>query len=190
MRNNPTAPQLWRSPARASVWSLLCGLALVVALAQVASCSSAARKPVLGVRDSKSAPTFSAPKGMGRVTILFDQRFSGFDDASMQLLVGRPGMRLPRHRHPTSHEILYILEGSATMFVIDPTSGKRRVQRVRKGMAIWIPRGIEHGVTVDSNGPTLRALQLYTPAGPEQRFRAWKRAPTTRRSPGKERGPR
>ena len=41
---------------------------------------------------------------------------------------------------------------------------------VTAGDGIQIPLGVEHGVRI-TGATTFKALQLYTPAGPEQRFK-------------------
>ncbi|MCA9522982.1 MAG: cupin domain-containing protein [Myxococcales bacterium] len=154
------------------------GLSLLLVLASCATSHLAQdSRQLLPIRTPGQAPTFEAPRRLGSVQILLDRRFTGFRDASMQLLRAEPGMKLPRHRHARSHELLYILSGRGTMFVIDPTTGARKTYLVRKGMAIWIPRGVEHGMSMLGQREPLRALQLYTPAGPEQRFRRWKKVP-------------
>ena len=98
------------------------------------------------------APTF------GPATVYFDQdkTFS----ASVLTLAG--GATVPEHVHATETELLYILEGSGTMTVngvavaIAPTS------------VVQVPPGTKHAFTAST---TVRAVQVYTPAGPEQRFK-------------------
>jgi mannose-6-phosphate isomerase-like protein (cupin superfamily) len=45
-----------------------------------------------------------------------------------------------------------------------------QVSEVRPGMAIFIPAGTKHALKVDTKVEPLRAIQIYTPGGPEQRF--------------------
>jgi quercetin dioxygenase-like cupin family protein len=73
-------------------------------------------------------------------------------------------MTIPPHTHDGSSEYLYLLEGSGVM-----TIGADR-REVAAGDAIQIPPGTLHGMVVAAGGP-IKAIQLYTPAGPEQRFR-------------------
>lgn len=49
-----------------------------------------------------------------------------------------PGMKNPKHYHPTSDEVLYLLEGE-----LDHSLGDE-VHRLRPGMSIHIPVGVEH----------------------------------------------
>lgn len=95
----------------------------------------------------------------------------GLKDAAMTELVMLPGCKVPEHVHETSDEILYILEGHGTM-----TMDKKKLE-VRAGMAIYIPRGTKHSMQLETKVEPLRAIQVYTPGGPEQRF---KKGPTSK----------
>jgi quercetin dioxygenase-like cupin family protein len=69
---------------------------------------------------------------------------------------------VPEHVHANETELLYLLDGRGTMTIagqpieITPTS------------VIQIPPNTKHGFTAAT---PVRALQVYTPAGPEQRFK-------------------
>ncbi len=87
-------------------------------------------------------------------------RFGG-----MSVLRGEVGLRVPSHRHNTSAEILMVEGGEGIL-----TLGDRSVS-VRPGTALYIPAGVIH--SFEGRGPEpFRAIQVYTPSGPEQRFRA------------------
>ncbi len=73
------------------------------------------------------------------------------------------GVEVPEHDHPGSTEVLYILEGEGTMTV----AGKK--YPVVAGIAVQVPPGVKHAF---SAADLVRAVQFYTPAGPEQRFKA------------------
>jgi quercetin dioxygenase-like cupin family protein len=72
------------------------------------------------------------------------------------------GASVAEHVHAHETEMLYILEGAGTMTIagqavaVTPTSD------------IQIPPNTKHAFAVSAN---LRALQIYTPPGPEQRFK-------------------
>lgn len=72
------------------------------------------------------------------------------------------GASVPEHVHAAETELLYVLAGSGTMTVsgvalsVTPTS------------VIQIPPNTKHAFTATAD---VRALQIYTPAGPEQRFK-------------------
>ena len=90
--------------------------------------------------------------------------------AYMGLLEGKPGLRVPEHTHPGSIELLYVLEGGGIMTI----DGKRSV--VRPGMAIQVPAGTKHSFETPADAKmNFKAVQVYTPGGPEQRFKKGKR---------------
>jgi quercetin dioxygenase-like cupin family protein len=70
--------------------------------------------------------------------------------------------KVPEHVHANETELLYVLEGSGTMTIagqqvaVTPTS------------VIQIPPNTKHAFAASAK---VRALQVYTPAGPEQRFK-------------------
>jgi mannose-6-phosphate isomerase-like protein (cupin superfamily) len=69
---------------------------------------------------------------------------------------------VPPHQHDTSDEILFILAGKGRMTV----NGIN--YPVGPNDAIRIPKGARHSLDVVEK---LVAVQLYAPAGPEQRFK-------------------
>ncbi|HEY4241410.1 MAG TPA: cupin domain-containing protein [Kofleriaceae bacterium] len=72
------------------------------------------------------------------------------------------GSAVRAHVHPHETELLYVLEGSATLGVGDSQLP------LRSTMVVQIPPNTPHSLAIESN---FRALQIYTPAGPEQRFK-------------------
>lgn len=83
---------------------------------------------------------------------------------SFDYLDGNPDMQVPQHVHDTSMEILFVESGSGVMHLAG------REISVTPGCLFVIPRGTTHDFR--AAGPDrFRALQLYAPSGPEQRFR-------------------
>lgn len=121
-------------------------------------------------------PTPSAPPGKKAVRILPASGAKSYGPATIYLeppvVKGAPfsasvltlpaGARVPEHVHAQETEMLYILEGSGTMTVagqdvaVTPTS------------VIQIPPNTKHAFAATA---AVRAVQVYTPAGPEQRFK-------------------
>jgi quercetin dioxygenase-like cupin family protein len=72
------------------------------------------------------------------------------------------GLAIKEHVHAKETEVLYILDGEGTMTIgglelaIGPTS------------VVQVPPNTKHAFTAKR---AVRALQIYTPAGPEQRFK-------------------
>lgn len=114
------------------------------------------------VRRLADVPAHPIAAGKGSAQILFGAS-SGSPDAALTLLVLQPGAEVPEHVHESSAELLHVLEGEAAMTLDGaPLS-------VKAGEAVRIPKGARHTARVVGDKP-LRALQVYAPAGPEQRF--------------------
>ena len=77
----------------------------------------------------------------------------------------RAGANVREHVHPKETELLYVLAGSGTM----PVAGVPLA--VTPTSVVQIPANTKHAFTATAD---VRAVQFYTPAGPEQRFKAAK----------------
>jgi mannose-6-phosphate isomerase-like protein (cupin superfamily) len=73
---------------------------------------------------------------------------------------------VPEHVHDTSTEILIAVEASGTLIV----DGK--AQHLGNRQVVVIPPGAKHSFVPDA-GTKLVAFQVYTPPGPEERFKAF-----------------
>ena len=62
----------------------------------------------------------------------------------------------PKHMHPNTHEIQYVLEGTGTIWL-----GDKEVT-VKPGDLVIIPKGTPHGGT-KPNGRTIKAIAIKTP---------------------------
>lgn len=124
-----------------------------------------AEAPMGAIVDRASQPVYVIAEGKAGARILLDEKTApGLKEAAMTELIMSPGTVVPEHVHDVSSELLYVLEGHGVM-----TLGEKTIT-VRAGMAIWVPPGVKHGVRVDTQVEPMRALQIYTPGGPEQRF--------------------
>jgi len=99
------------------------------------------------------------------VQIMLDTEGHGAENAGLAVLEGTPTVAVPTHTHDGSAEILLVDEGSGTL-----TLGEREIA-VSAGARLYIPQGVPHSYAGDGTS-RLRAIQLYAPSGPEQRFRA------------------
>lgn len=107
---------------------------------------------------------FTAPReGVGTVTILVEESRTKAKALSATILDIEGAAAIPAHVHADATELLYVISGSGTM-VIDGVT-----LPVTPTTVIQIPAGVEHSFTA---AEPVRAIQLYTPAGPEQRFRS------------------
>jgi quercetin dioxygenase-like cupin family protein len=100
-----------------------------------------------------------------KVHLLFEPASSDSDAIAMSIVEFEPGADVPRHTHTGSAEILYMLSGSGTVEIGSDKLAFGAEQ------AIHIPEGQPHAAKFTGPEKTV-ALQIYSPAGPEQRFKA------------------
>jgi quercetin dioxygenase-like cupin family protein len=104
--------------------------------------------------------------GKGKVWILLEKESTGEDAAYLGVLEADAGAKVPEHKHDGSDEMLFIVKGDCKTIIGGADTP------AEDETAIQIPANTLHSATF---GAPTRAVQLYTPAGPEQRF---KQAPT------------
>jgi quercetin dioxygenase-like cupin family protein len=104
----------------------------------------------------------SGAKTYGPATIYLEPALAKGAPFAASVLKLPAGAKVPEHVHAQETEMLYILEGSGTMTIagqqvaVTPTS------------VIQIPPNTKHAFAATA---AVRAVQVYTPAGPEQRFK-------------------
>jgi len=125
--------------------------------------------------ETRTSPTFRSPDGKATMALLLAS-----DPPAVYLGRGTflPGAELPPHRHEGSEELIYVISGRGTM-----TLGGYRLP-VEPGTAFRIPAGIEHAFRVEGDQP-VEVVQVYGPAGPEQRFKGWESVPASPPRPPK-----
>ncbi len=96
------------------------------------------------------------------VTILATAEKTG-GQFGLVLAHGRKGAGPPPHTHQHENETFYILEGEGTYHVGDATI------KAVPGMCFFLPRGIAHWFTIDSD--EAKVLNLITPGGFEGYFK-------------------
>ena len=115
------------------------------------------------------------PDKRSTVHLLFDRMNSGNGAAGLTFMRMKPGLSVPMHRH-TSTELFYIIAGAGDVF--DLRGPEQGSITGHTGDAVFIAPGTAHGFRL--LGPAdVTALQLVTPAGPEQRFKGLPSAATT-----------
>jgi len=119
--------------------------------------------PAEGLSDLGADP-FVHAGGELRVSILLDEQGQGARHAALTRLDASATTGVPVHAHDDSAEVIFIEDGEGRMLV-----GDQHVA-VRPGTFVYIPPRTPHSFTPSGNAP-LRAMQIYAPAGPEQRFR-------------------
>lgn len=127
--------------------------------------------PVGAVRSALAGPRVlrgADAQAHGPATIYAEPAITGDKALSASVLALPAGTNVPEHVHANETELLYVLEGAGTMTIagvdvaVTPTS------------VIQIPPDTKHAFVATA---AVRAVQVYTPAGPEQRFKTRKASP-------------
>jgi quercetin dioxygenase-like cupin family protein len=118
-------------------------------------------KPVAVARDAAS--TFAVAGGRGKAHVLLDEKVTGSSALALSVVEFPPGLELPRHDHPGSSELLYVLSGGGKV-----TVGSEALPFGAE-TAVALPAGQPHAARI--GGAATMAIQIYAPAGPEQRYR-------------------
>lgn len=129
--------------------------------------------PVTVAAADKVAPLPIAA-GKGRVRILLAEGQTGSGAASLDVLEFDPGAAVPRHQHPGAAEMLYVVAGTGELEI-----GSDKVP-FGPETAIHIPEDQPHAAKFTGPDKAI-VIQIYAPAGPEQRFK--EPAPTPPGSP-------
>lgn len=141
---------------------------MLLTTALVAVALAADPTPVVPLKD---APAYIIANGKG-VAVLQQNAATGATDASVGRLTLEPGAVVPEHAHDDASEYLVVLSGSCEL-----TLGGQALT-VGPGDAVHLAKGQKHAAKVpaDAKAPFV-AVQVYTPAGAEQRFAKGKPAP-------------
>ena len=103
--------------------------------------------------------------GKGKIKPLLEPAKTGNRALYVGILEAEPGAEVPRNRHPGSAEILYVMSGAG-----DVTIGSEKI-RFGAEEALHIPDGQPHAAKFTGPDKTIM-LQVFAPAGPEERYRA------------------
>jgi quercetin dioxygenase-like cupin family protein len=116
--------------------------------------------------DSSTAPLVvlkaDKAKTFGPATIYLDDSIQKGTPLAASILKLPAGAKVPEHVHANETEMLYVLEGAGTMTVAGTDVP------VTSTSVVQIPPNTKHAF---AGTDAVRALQIYTPAGPEQRFK-------------------
>jgi mannose-6-phosphate isomerase-like protein (cupin superfamily) len=116
------------------------------------------------VASAAKAEALPLLRGKGSARMLLDEATIGSKAIYLGLLEVAPGVEIPRHDHPGSAEILYVVSGEGQL-----TIGSE-VLPFGPDQAIQIPEGQPHAVKFTGEDRAV-LVQVYAPAGPEQRFK-------------------
>jgi quercetin dioxygenase-like cupin family protein len=104
----------------------------------------------------------AAAKTFGPATIYLDDSILKGTPLAASILQLPAGAKVPEHVHAHETEMLYVLAGAGTMTVAGTPVP------VTATSIIQIPPNTPHAFAATD---AVRAVQIYTPAGPEQRFK-------------------
>jgi quercetin dioxygenase-like cupin family protein len=116
-----------------------------------------------GIASASKVEPLTLAGGKVRVRKLLTTENTGQATAYLGVLEAEPGAEIPRHVHPTSAEILYVVSGGGTL-----TVGAEQLP-FGPDTAIHVPENQPHAAAFTGPDKTIM-IQLYAPAGPEQRF--------------------
>lgn len=129
----------------------------------LASCGHFHNQPIV----TKKAEHFVSPDKKIDVEVLIEPSNMHSPKSSMTRIVLKPGTKIPKHLHKMSDEYLYFLKGGGVLTI----DGKKH--QVKTGEVYYIPIGMKHSYENKSK-KSAKAIQFYSPNGPEQRFKLWK----------------
>jgi quercetin dioxygenase-like cupin family protein len=119
----------------------------------------------LVVESFEKAKVYPSAAGKIKVHLLFEPANTDSPLAAASIVEFASGVEVARHTHAGSAEILYILSGSGELQI-----GSEKLA-FGPDQAIHIPENQPHAVRFTGPEKTI-ALQIYAPAGPEQRFKS------------------
>lgn len=126
-----------------------------------ANATSEGRRVRVVNRESHETLPFAG--GKLRVKIFYEQEEDALAHGALSLLDGDADLGVPEHVHEDSAEVLFIESGDGTMIL-----GEDRFA-IEPGKVIYVPPNTTHAY--EPGTQPLRAMQVYAPPGPEQRFR-------------------
>jgi quercetin dioxygenase-like cupin family protein len=116
----------------------------------------------MAVETTDKATVYPSGGGKIKVHLLFDPASTDSEDASLSLVEFDAGAEITRHAHADSAEILYILSGGGELMI-----GSDKLA-FGPEQAIHLPDKQPHSARFKEKTV---AVQVYAPAGPEQRYK-------------------
>ena len=113
------------------------------------------------------SPRFINPNGAIEVTPLIEPKPESNSSIYMGYAIFHAGAEVAVHQHDDADEYLYFLSGEGEAIV-----GGKTVP-VKPNSAIYLPKGVAHSFK-NTGAADVIAVQVYSPSGPEKRFKQWK----------------
>jgi quercetin dioxygenase-like cupin family protein len=117
---------------------------------------------VASTADAETLPVFG---GKGKIKPLLEPAKTDTKALYLGILEAEPGAEVPRNTHPGAAEILYVVQGGG-----DLTVGSEKLTFGAEE-ALHIPEGQPHAAKFSGPERTIM-VQVFAPAGPEERYRA------------------
>lgn len=122
-------------------------------------------------RDLRALDDLAWAHGAMHARIAFGR--DGSPRASLGMLFASDDAPVAEHAHDTSWEVLSALSASGRLHLPAQSVGDQtlaaRDRTVTNGAIAYVPAGVRHAWVPDGTHPLI-AVQVYAPAGPEQRF--------------------
>lgn len=117
---------------------------------------------------TQKADHYISPDKKVDVEILIEKDNNHDPQSYVGRVILKPGTKIGKHIHKMSDEYLYFIKGTGVISI------EGEEHQVKDGSTFYIPLGMKHSYT-NTSKKTAVAIQFYTPAGPEQRFKVWKK---------------
>jgi quercetin dioxygenase-like cupin family protein len=102
--------------------------------------------------------------GKGRATALLGPADTGDKGLYIGRLQAEPGAQIPRHAHPGTEEIVFVMSGSGEL-----AAGSEKIP-FGPEEALFLPAGQPHAVKF-TGADKAEMVQIFAPAGPEDRYK-------------------
>lgn len=131
--------------------------------AEAGDTAEAASPPTIVRASAAKKLPIAEGRGSARMLLEGDAAYPAY----VGVLRAEAGLAVPLHQHGAELELLFVLQGEGDLTLLGQTG------RVTAGSAILIPKGEPHAFVHRGKKP-FEAVQIYTPPGPEQRFKPQK----------------
>lgn len=109
---------------------------------------------------------YTSPNQKIEAEILVQQSGSSRPESSIVKGALKAGSIVPQHSHVESDEYLVFVRGAGELTI------EGKTYHLKDGDTVFIPKGKIHSYVNRSSKDAI-FYQIYTPAGPEQRFKRW-----------------
>ncbi|MBC75240.1 MAG: hypothetical protein CME64_04425 [Halobacteriovoraceae bacterium] len=138
----------------------------LIALAILGTSCSTGKTGKNQLQMKSQAKGFISPNQKIEATILVEETEKSWPSSSVVRGVLKAGSIVAQHTHPESDEYLVFSSGAGELTVGNKT------YYLKDGDTVFIPKNTVHSY-VNRSEKDAHFIQVYTPFGPEQRFKKW-----------------